>query len=326
MTALSPPKWLPPTACEAPLTVATPSTKANERKVTKVAAKKAPAATAKKAKKVEATAKKSASVTFAVSSSASSAGPSSDAKPKLSRSATAPSGLKMEAARSLKLTHAQPTSAPMSNRQQHASNGSQSSRRRAAAKQIDWTMAESVATKLSVLALPTHAGQPPAVTERQLAAKKLGDWAVRLEKALHEGLHTGVADAVLEKGMVRVSELEEAAAEQRQAAEAAVLARRALAAAPSTSEPAAFREGVLVKLRGLKDHVGIVQGKDMSLAKYEGRMGRVVDYKWAPSWLMKAHGGSADSALVAVLLDSRSTDRDRAGTWLAVAPENLRVM
>lgn len=197
-------------------------------------------------------------------------------------------------------------------------------------------MAESAGTKMSVLALPApvmgagaaQESQRAAVTERQLAAKKLGDWAVRLEKALHEGLDTGVPDSVLEKGMIRVSELEEEAAEQRKAAEAAALARQALAAMPTKSAQGAFREGVLVKLHGLKDHVGLQQGTfDVSMVKYNGRMGRVVEH--APSWLMKAHGGSTerDNALVAVLLDSRSTDRDRAnGVWVAVPPDNLRVM
>jgi septal ring factor EnvC (AmiA/AmiB activator) len=87
--------------------------------------------------------------------------------------------------------------------------------------------------------------------------------------------------------MMRIADLEHEAAEQRRAAEAAAATRAALAATQTKSTAGGFREGCLVKLHGLTDSIGLQQGAfDVPMAKYNGRMGRVVEY--APSWLMKA--------------------------------------
>ena len=77
---------------------------------------------------------------------------------------------------------------------------------------------------------------------------------------------------------------------------------------------------------------GLYQGCfDIQLGKYNGRMGRVI--REPPPWLVKAPSGAApgeappSAPLVPVLLDSRSTDEDRSrGVWLAVPPENLKVL
>ena len=106
-----------------------------------------------------------------------------------------------------------------------------------------------------------------------------------------------------------------------------------------------MREGSLVQLRGLLGMSGLSYNGnfDAPLAPYEGRKGRVS--RSPPAWVIKAApepviisegGGDANqatatiatpAALVPVLLDSRSTDRDRGqGVWLAVPPENLMVL
>jgi hypothetical protein len=100
-----------------------------------------------------------------------------------------------------------------------------------------------------------------------------------------------------------------------------------------------MREGSLVQLRGLQTMSGLSYNGnfDAPLAPYEGRKGRVS--RNPPAWVIKAAaepvisqaGGTATiatpMALVPVLLDSRSTDRDRGqGVWLAVPPENLKVL
>lgn len=276
--------------------------------------------------------------------------PSADAaatsKPKLgARASTTPC---------LKLTHAQPSNSTASQRGDpgshrpvnvntvHGASGAlvvapidtkraaADERRRAALRMIDWSMSESAAVNRNkiLLTLPPPTGSESnraAVTERQVAAKKLGDLAVRLENALREGLDTGVPDAVLERGMMRIADLEQEAAEQRRAAEAAAATRAALAATQTKSTAGGFREGCLVKLHGLTDSIGLQQGAfDVPMAKYNGRMGRVVEY--APSWLMKAGAdGPAGESLVAVLLAPHATDRDRAnGVWIAVPPANLQ--
>ena len=238
--------------------------------------------------------------------------PSADAaatsKPKLgARASTTPC---------LKLTHAQPSNSTASQRGDPGSHrpvnvntvhgvsgalvvapidtkrAAEDERRRAALRMIDWSMSESAAVNRNkiLLTLPPPTGSESnraAVTERQVAAKKLGDLAARLENALREGLDTGVPDAVLERGMMRIADLEHEAAEQRRAAEAAAATRAALAATQTKSTAGGFREGCLVKLHGLTDSIGLQQGAfDVPMAKYNGRMGRVVEY--APSWLMKA--------------------------------------
>ena len=64
----------------------------------------------------------------------------------------------------------------------------------------------------------------------------------------------------------------------------------------------------------------------VNLKKYNGRIGRVVQQ--APEWLMKtADAGEASAGgLVAVLLDSRATDRERGrGVWVAVSRHHLKL-
>ena len=95
------------------------------------------------------------------------------------------------------------------------------------------------------------------------------------------------------------------------------------------SETLLLREGSLVQLEGLEGVCGLkLHGcYDASLGEYNGRKGRVS--RDPPPWVIKAHTpeASASGALVPVLLDSRSTDRDRGqGVWVAVPPENLRVV
>ena len=102
-----------------------------------------------------------------------------------------------------------------------------------------------------------------------------------------------------------------------------------------------MREGSLVQLRRLEGMSGISYSGygnfDASLAQYNGRKGRVS--RDPPAWVIKAAPepssrpagadaqGASPAALVPVLLDSRSTDRDRGqGVWLALPPENLMVL
>jgi hypothetical protein len=162
------------------------------------------------------------------------------------------------------------------------------------------------------------------VTERQQHAKQLSDWAVRLEQALRNGLDANVPDELLQPGLMRISELEEQAAEEEAAAQAAAEARAALAAQPLGSV-AHLPEGTLVKLRNFTSEVGLYQGCfDVNLSKYNSRMGRVTTH--APPWVIKAPGGSGEG-LIPILLDSRSTDGDRSrGVWLAVPSEHLRAL
>ena len=143
-----------------------------------------------------------------------------------------------------------------------------------------------------------------------------GSDAEFLERALREGLENGVHDAMLERGLVRLSEIEEGRASGARAKQE----KEAIRAMPV--KPTLFREGSLVKLHGLSK--GVSSGSfDVALQQYNGRMGRVVEDP--PGWLMKASGGSKEEGLVAVLLDSRSTDRDRSrGVWVAVPPSHLK--
>lgn len=109
-----------------------------------------------------------------------------------------------------------------------------------------------------------------------------------------------------------------------------------------------LREGSLVQLQGLEGACGLTYHGyyDASLGEYNGRKGRVS--RDPPAWVIKAQpaapaaaeaggGGPAAkadvaaappaAALVPVLLDSRSTDRDRgSGVWVAVPPQNLKVL
>ena len=184
-----------------------------------------------------------------------------------------------------------------------------------------------MASRSAVPAVPPIESNRAAADERRRRAKENIDWAMKhaepgqlgvalLERVLQEGLSQGVEDAVLERGLVRVCELEE----NERAAVVAEQEKRAIAAMPVNER--LFREGSLVKLQGLSKGVGS-GAFEVALAKYNGRMGRVVEDP--PAWLMKASGGSTDRGLVAVLLDSRSTDRDRSrGVWVAVPPAHLK--
>ena len=67
------------------------------------------------------------------------------------------------------------------------------------------------------------------------------------------------------------------------------------------------------------------QKLNANLQKYNGRLGRVVDDP--PPWLITSTSstGAAWEGLIPVLLESRSTDRDRSnGLWVAVPAANLR--
>ena len=109
--------------------------------------------------------------------------------------------------------------------------------------------------------------------------------------------------------------------------------------ATSSRSPAALgsqgamlmREGSLVQLRGLENVEGInysgLGNFDASLSKYNGRKGRVS--RNPPAWVIKAAAEPSTTvgALIPVLLDSRSSDRDRGhGVWVAVPAANLRVL
>ena len=171
----------------------------------------------------------------------------------------------------------------------------------------------------SIPAIESHRA---AAMERQRYAIERIDWAMKgnnkleLENALHEGLENGVHDTILERGLVKISEIEERAqAELSDREQKEVI--RGMPLKPL------FREGSLVKLYGLSK--GVSSGTfAVALQQYNGRMGRVVEDP--PAWLMKASGGSKDEGLVAVLLDSRSTDKDRSrGVWVAVPPSHLKI-
>ena len=177
-----------------------------------------------------------------------------------------------------------------------------------------------------------------------------------IELTLREGLDAGVPDKTLEKGVMRMAEIAEED-EERARQEAAsmtpgdsrashrvpggsALSRRSGSSGvgthrlAGTAAPAAqLREGQLVKLHGLKSGQQLGGVKRMPIDKYNGRLGRVVDFP--PPWVIRAiTPGSAavgaqpvpESKFVCVLLDARSTDTDRAnGIWLSVLSENLRV-
>ena len=107
-----------------------------------------------------------------------------------------------------------------------------------------------------------------------------------------------------------------------------------------------LREGSLVQLQGLEGVMGLSYHGyyDASLGEYNGRKGRVS--RDPPAWVIKAApaesdllkqqptggngaktGGALPPALIPVLLDSRSSDKDRGhGVWVAVPPENLKVL
>ena len=101
---------------------------------------------------------------------------------------------------------------------------------------------------------------------------------------------------------------------------------------------AVMREGSLVQLQGLEGVCGLTYHGfyDASLGEFNGRKGRVS--RDPPAWVIKAQPNltaAAESAakedlsasLIPVLLDSRSTDRDRgSGVWVAVPPQNLKVL
>ena len=108
-------------------------------------------------------------------------------------------------------------------------------------------------------------------------------------------------------------------------------AKAPAAAPPAEAPPALMREGSLVQLRGLDGASGLSYSGygnfDVHLGQYNLRKGRVS--RDPPPWVIKAAttSKSVAAALVPVLLDSRSTDRDRgAGIWVAVPPEYLRVL
>ena len=103
--------------------------------------------------------------------------------------------------------------------------------------------------------------------------------------------------------------------------------------ASSSSQAVLLREGSLVQLQGLEGKWGISYHGyyDAPLGEYNGRKGRVS--RDPPAWVIKVaseddiKGGGVSVALVPVLLDSRSTDRDRGhGVWVAVPPDNLKVL
>ena len=191
--------------------------------------------------------------------------------------------------------------------------------------------------------------------EKQLKAQQAADWAATLQNAVLEGVDNGVPDALLEKGVQRILELEEQVKEEEAAATEVAEARGKLASMPvktpvtKKGSAAAKRaaaagrtplgEGSLVQLKDLQGVTGIRMGCfDINLEEYNGRKGRVS--REPPPWTIKAigskageQGGSASQVLhdsgglVPVLLDSRSTDADRhRGVWLAIPPANLKVL
>ena len=93
--------------------------------------------------------------------------------------------------------------------------------------------------------------------------------------------------------------------------------------AAAAGAPPLVREGSLVKLHGLRAGLGLQGMSNLNMERYNGRLGRVVDDP--PPWLIKSASGASAEELVAVLLDSRSTDRERSsGIWVAVPRTNLR--
>ena len=195
------------------------------------------------------------------------------------------------------------------------------------------------------------------VTERQGASQACTDWARMLQDAVNEGIDNGVPDGVLEGAIKRIFELEQQAAEQAEIARVANESRQALAQTeirtPVTklSSGAAKRaaaagrnplmEGSVVQLKGLEGVCGLYWNYfDINLEQYNGRKGRVA--REPPPWVIKAVGNSAGEAhkeasgrmqqlggLVPVLLDCRSSDSAEArhrGIWIAVPPNNLKVL
>ena len=132
---------------------------------------------------------------------------------------------------------------------------------------------------------------------------------------------------------------------RRQSRKGSIVDGPELRAAPSSL---VLREGSLVQLCGLEGVCGLTYHGyyDASLGEYNGRKGRVS--RDPPAWVIKAAAepttmsdgdakagargagpgvASTSQHLVPVLLDSRSTDKDRGhGIWVAVPPENLKVL
>jgi hypothetical protein len=191
--------------------------------------------------------------------------------------------------------------------------------------------------------------------EKTLKAQQAADWAATLQTAVLEGVDNGVDDALLEKGVQRILELEQQVKEEAAAATEVAEARVKLASMPvktpvtKKGSAAAKRaaaagrqplgEGSLVQLKDLQGVTGIRMGCfDINLEEYNGRKGRVS--REPPPWTIKAIGSKAgeqggsesqvlhnSGGLIPVLLDSRSTDADRhRGVWLAIPPANIKVL
>jgi hypothetical protein len=197
-------------------------------------------------------------------------------------------------------------------------------------------------------------------THRDVAAERSRQshactyWAATIQDAVYDGIDVNLPDALLSSGVQRILELEEQAAAEAEAAKLALEARlaiqRAAVKTPFTrpGSQAALRaaaaqrlplgEGSIVQLKGLDGMTGITLGCiDVTLSKFDGRKGRVSQDP--PPWCIKAMGGKAGQGvaanarqeelggLVPILLDSRSTDKNRhRGVWLAVPPSNLKVL
>jgi len=172
---------------------------------------------------------------------------------------------------------------------------------------------------------------PPSEIDHRRSAELAIEVAMKgvdgplLERALKTGLDAGVADALLHKGLMRHAELSEQAASEGLRGETTHASHTA--EARRSTPPKSLRvlaEGSLVKLHGLKGGRGPM-GTAEALEKYNGRLGRVVE--WAPPYLLKTAVEGAYNVydLVLVLLDARASDRDRSsGLWLAVDMANLK--
>ena len=220
-------------------------------------------------------------------------------------------------------------------------------------------MASSTKASLHAKPKPTAAAMTThraVLSAHQEQSQKCADWVAALQDAVNEGIDVGVPDSVLGAAVGRILELEQEAAEEAAVAKVAAEARTAVAATPiktpvtRSGSRAALRaaaaarvplgEGSVVQLKGLAGVCGLYWNYfDVNLEQYNGRKGRVS--REPPPWVIKAvgatageHGTSSNRAaelggLVPVLLDCRSSDDGRArhrGVWLAVPPDNLKVL
>jgi hypothetical protein len=130
--------------------------------------------------------------------------------------------------------------------------------------------------KLDLAAVPVaqKAERRQSVAKRRIGeALMFGADASQLEAVLEEGLAAGVPDALLEQGVMRLSELRERQTEESPAtpgAQAKPLQRRhTVGSLPTKPQAHPLREGVLVKVGGLSSGIHIFSQRQIALDRYQ---------------------------------------------------------